>query len=287
MINQCHLYEISFDTESIERIMKKSKERKVIKAIVAPEGALHISLQADGHNDLIRLQLYYSSDMSRFSAIDPDFVYVTWPYDKSVFERVKKIATPYSTISLSVSDSAFENKSNHVYEDDYSFDIKSVDDRQLALLSEELQQKIIFASKDYGEFIYDREFHLYEIETKWFENKVTLQLSFNDEDTSLDKKTIEKALKNAKKIFDDKEVVWKKIKEQIINQKYDIIWDEPEAGISKEDFANNIMSTIGIINVTDYDYVEFWFDDGGFFGGHSILASSKISEYIFDIGLEG
>jgi hypothetical protein len=250
------------------------RKRKVIEAIVKSNYLNRLF-------DLVYFELYYSPDNFKdFSIISPSSFQIGWKFiDDSHYDQLDKIIEKYSVISLSVPLNKYNSFDDIVYEKKYNYNISLSKNEHIKKIAEKLQEKIIFQSNIFGNFIYDRDNKEYEVTTSWNKFKVSLYLRPDDEIS------FEKCHVYATDLFERQENIFQIIKELIIDDYFDIIWDTPKKKLSKEQFFSKL--NLSLIVVSENDSVQFWFSDGGFFGGHSILVRGSILNNNFYAGLEG
>lgn len=103
-------------------------------------------------------------------------------------------------------------------------------------------------------------------------NKILAKV-YADENTTLN-------IKNAAKEIDDLDM--DALKEYIAKNYYNSVAEDLK--ISKQDFLDAM--DLDIITV-DNKFVEFWFDDGGIFGGHNVVVTKWINENKLTIEIAG
>lgn len=96
------------------------------------------------------------------------------------------------------------------------------------------------------------------------------------------KYNIEKCLEYASNYINNLDI--NKLKNIIVEEFYNKDKDSELHGVNLETF----ISSISLLTITvDNNYVEYWFDDAGFYGNHNLIISKKHLEEIYTIDIAG
>lgn len=138
------------------------------------------------------------------------------------------------------------------------------------------------------EFVFNPEMNWYE--TEIFVNQKKVKISINPEDLS-DEEDIAEILELTKKVLKDFQAYESKAREKIIEEfldTYNESWADEEEGypiLTKEQFNEKL--TLQDIGFSSEQMVEFYYDDGDMFGGHSLIAISFDGENFDDANMFG
>ena len=142
---------------------------------------------------------------------------------------------------------------------------------------------VSFEDSQFGIFHLDRLVNWFEGETNWGSQPVRLCLSVEDD---LDFKG---ALKVAQTLWNTQADWNQKVYDcgitKLLAVKNDFWLQNGEEKITAEEFR--IRMTLESITVSPYGGIEFWFDDGDLFWGHTIMIEGSISEGPTDARFEG
>lgn len=116
-------------------------------------------------------------------------------------------------------------------------------------------------------FILNKEFDRFEKDIDWVNNKKLRMTFYNEDEEDDEYNYIDTCIQTSRKIIENKEELDKKIKKYAVEELFEYAEDW-NVEVTEEEFINLI--SIDIIKI-DYDSMAFWLDDGGIFGGHSVI----------------
>ena len=145
------------------------------------------------------------------------------------------------------------------------------DDVELNRLAKELQIPVILTDSFFGKFTLDRRVDWWETKYKWKEKEISLNVSAETEE-------IEKVIEYAKLVCLNQNVWTEKIELCAVKNLLDVknsSWlEEDELDLTEDEFRRRL--TLESIIVKDLGDIEFWFNDGDLFWGHSILVRGNL-----------
>ena len=147
---------------------------------------------------------------------------------------------------------------------------------------EKYKQPVTMHSDILGDFVLDKRFGgSWECRCDWLGREI--YFSFYDE---YEDEELKEVIKNAERMWLDRERWDRKLREFAADEMTSTAnnWGE-NSGITEEEFARRInLHGIQIMNEGDFDA---WFDDGGFFGDHSVSVWGNLSKGLKSASLEG
>ncbi|MBP9165342.1 MAG: DUF2262 domain-containing protein [Leptospiraceae bacterium] len=145
------------------------------------------------------------------------------------------------------------------------------DDVELNQLANELQIPLIFTDSFFGKFTLDRRVDWWETKYKWKEKEISLNVSAETEEK-------EKVIEYAKQICLNQNYWTDKVELCAVKNLLDVknsSWlEENELDLTENEFRKRL--TLESIIVKDLGDIEFWFNDGDLFWGHSILVRGNL-----------
>lgn len=143
-------------------------------------------------------------------------------------------------------------------------------------------EPVVYASKDFGNFILDRRTNWFETKATWSGHEINLFLSGALSD-------MEQLVDQAKRLF-DRQSDWDakfrdRITDDLLSLKNENWTEEDEKLLSEQEFRERLKVDSIVIYVGD-DF-EAWFDDGNLFLGHSISVQGDLGGQLHKANLQG
>lgn len=159
----------------------------------------------------------------------------------------------------------------------------SVNDSELQAIATELEQPVTIDTMEFGKLTLNRQIKWYEGYTKWRGRKIEIHLETEGDGN------VNPQLETAQQLMAD-EALWQ---DRIMSYAVDRLletanrWDDDPGGnrITAPIFRKKIR--LSSISISRKGGFEFWYSDGGMFGGHSISVRGSLSEGLFDAGISG
>lgn len=161
---------------------------------------------------------------------------------------------------------------------------KESSDVDLNAHSASLQQPVTFNDDRFGTFTLDRSVNWFEGHALWGADKIRLTLSMDDDDQDVTRPlAVAHSLWDSQKMWDDRMAEFAATK--LLDVKNDNWLDEDEADLTSQEFKSKMQ--LENIYVSASGNIEFWYNDGNLFWGHSIRVSGTLSAGPDDAGIEG
>lgn len=155
-------------------------------------------------------------------------------------------------------------------------------DVELNAKADQLRQPVTVKHPYFGILTLDRKFNWYETEVPWNSDPISLSLSLDDCDDE------QALLASAHELFRGQQTWDKRIREYAVDELLSLgnEWlQEGEQELTQRTF--NARINLQSISLNPDGSFEFWFDDGGIFGGHAIMVSGTLTDGPNDAGIHG
>jgi hypothetical protein len=163
---------------------------------------------------------------------------------------------------------------------------KKSSDAELNNIARKLQEPILIEDVKFGTFTFDPKLEWYRAKVSWGSNQIGLDFEMTDPDNQEEFKQL---LTKANLLWDLQESWNERIANYAAANFLDVLnenWlHEDEQELNAEEFKNTIkLESIGLRSNGNFD---FWYEDGGLFGGHAIMISGHLADGPKHAGLEG
>ncbi|MGI9424245.1 MAG: DUF2262 domain-containing protein [Hyphomicrobiaceae bacterium] len=157
-------------------------------------------------------------------------------------------------------------------------------DPELESIRESLRQPVTYQHDEFGTFTFDRQFDWFEANTTWQHKPIKLNLSTDEREDHL-----ASLLATAEALFARQDSWHERLTGysagKLLELKNEQWRDQNEPDLTSEDF----VSRMALESITVYEggQLEFYFDDGDLFEGHTILVSASLENGPSDVAIAG
>src|SRR5262249_31661710 len=142
---------------------------------------------------------------------------------------------------------------------------KETSDLEMLARAEDLQKPVTIEDAFFGKFTLDRRVNWYETTATWKSTNVKLRLSVEEGEDPRPLFTMPRYLWESQNIWDER--VYNCAVEELLQLKNDSWLGEDEKEFTPEQFKSKM--SLSSITLDSEGSIEFWFDDGDLFWGHS------------------
>jgi hypothetical protein len=147
------------------------------------------------------------------------------------------------------------------------------DDAELTRRAEELRKPVTVEDDVFGTFVFDRDVDVWEAEHSWAGTPVRLSVSAGEHDDLRAASAPARALWQSEAEWDRR--VRARAIDELLPLKNEHWREDGEPEVTAAQFEARL--TLESISVTD-DLLEFWFDDGELFLGHTICVAGTLAD---------
>ena len=140
-----------------------------------------------------------------------------------------------------------------------------------------------YTDEEIGEFLLDRTVNWYEKEIDWLNTKIRITFDRDSEEKMKHScATLRTILENMEKWDNETRIC---ASNDLLELKNDVWLGEDEEIFTPKDFQSRLtLTSIGIANDEE---IDFWFDDGNIFWGHSICVNAHIEKGCVSASMHG